>query len=460
TGKASLPSAAAAVRDAGRLSAGPQLAQEVAQLLGHRRAPGQLGEIAVGRQLQEVRVQEHAAQALVAQGLLLVAQAVLAVAGHRVAQRQGVDADLVGAAGVDLDLAQGGVAIVRLRYEARTRGLAFLVVDLDETLAAFQPALHQRGVDLARPALQAADQQREVALVRQAVAEGALGPQQRRPGLGEQQHAAGVAVEAVGQFQELVLAPAARRLDHAVGDAGAAVRGQARRLADGQVVRVLIDDGLAQLVQHRVRSAHRRAALGHPHRGDAHLLALHQLALGLGAAAADAHLAGAQQPVDVRLGHARQALEQEVVDALAVLAGADRHLAHAGRHRLGPGGGPLGLARTVRPAAAALRPGRNPGAPLARLGRPALGPPLVAPAAPRPRAARFRGRPRPVTAAAALACARHGCRPAGRETREIPSCCGDLGTDVSDSRGKLSNLKSLWHTNAPWTLVRGAADRC
>ncbi len=46
---------------------------------------------------------------------------------------------------------------------------------------------------------------------------------------------------------------------------------------------------------------------------------LHQFALGFGAAAVDPHLAGPQQPVDMRFGHATQLFDQEIIDPLAVL---------------------------------------------------------------------------------------------------------------------------------------------
>ena len=71
-------------------------------------------------------------------------------------------------------------------------------------------------------------------------------------------------------------------------------------------------------------------ATGRPDRRNPDLLALDQLALGLGAAAINPNLAGAQQTVNVRLGDARKLTNQEVIDALPVFPGADGNLADLG----------------------------------------------------------------------------------------------------------------------------------
>ncbi len=131
----------------------------------------------------------------------------------------------------------------------------------------------------------------------------------------------------MAELDVVVLAPRPHRLDHAEQDAAAAVRGQAGRLVEREVVLVLEDDRRAQPVQHVVGRPHRRAVVGPAHRRHADLVALGQAPVGLGAAAVHAHLARADDPVDGRARHPGQDPEQEVVEALAVLVAGDRNLA-------------------------------------------------------------------------------------------------------------------------------------
>src|SRR3569833_911768 len=131
-----------------------------------------------------MRMQKHPPQPFIAQRLLLFAPAVFAIAGNGVSQRQRVYANLMRAAGKDLDLAQRGVLVARADCEARMRRLAVLFDDLDTTLTGCEPAAHERGIHIVGAAAEPADEQREIALAGQALAEGVLGPQQAGPGLG------------------------------------------------------------------------------------------------------------------------------------------------------------------------------------------------------------------------------------------------------------------------------------
>src|SRR3546814_4028910 len=82
-----------------------------------------------------------------------------------------------------------------------------------------QAALDQRRVDFAILTAPLAEQQREITLLGFTVLERLLATQQGRASLGEQQHATGVAIQPMHQFNELVLVPCAYCFDHAVGHA-------------------------------------------------------------------------------------------------------------------------------------------------------------------------------------------------------------------------------------------------
>ena len=107
----------------------------------------------------------------------------------------------------------------------------------------------------------------------------------------------------------------AQLLDDAEADAAAAVHRDAGRLVDREQVLVLVHD--RELARRRGRRCRRRSAT--PHRRHAHLVAEREPRVGLGAALVDAHLAGADDAVDMGLRHALQQLaQQEVVEALAL----------------------------------------------------------------------------------------------------------------------------------------------
>jgi hypothetical protein len=77
----------------------------------------------------------------------------------------------------------------------------------------------------------------------------------------------------------------------------------------------------------------RRRCFGHAHGGHTNLVTLNQPGVGPRAATVDTHLARADDAVHVRLRHALQLAQQEVVQPLAGAALVDRDVAHVRRGR-------------------------------------------------------------------------------------------------------------------------------
>ena len=171
-------------------------------------------------------------------------------------------------------------------------------------------------VDHLQPGRPVAQHQRQVGLAGLAAAKLFLQGLQRAALLGDQQHAAGFTVEPVHQFQQACLRPRlAQLLDHAEAHARAAVHRHAGGLVDGDQVLVF--------QQHREFARRRRALrpghhpLGQAHRGHAHLVTGGQPGVGRRAAPVHPHLTAADDAVDVRLGHALEVAQEEVVQPLA-----------------------------------------------------------------------------------------------------------------------------------------------
>ena len=112
-------------------------------------------------------------------------------------------------------------------------------------------------------------------------------------------------------------------LDHAKAHAAAAVHGRACGFVDGNEVLVL---------QQQREFARRCRALGlvghffgHAHGRQAHLVARIDPGVGAGTAFVDAHLATADDAIDVGLGHTLELAQQKVVQPLARRFGIDLH---------------------------------------------------------------------------------------------------------------------------------------
>ena len=121
----------------------------------------------------------------------------------------------------------------------------------------------------------------------------------------------------------------------AVRDAAAAMRGDAGGLVDDDQVLVLEQDR-----RHQGRGKGRRrsiARLRRSHGRDADVVAGLNPVVRRHAGLVDAHLAAANDAVDMALGHAPGESEQEVVEALAGVLGVDPKVAGAvGRHGATP----------------------------------------------------------------------------------------------------------------------------
>ena len=170
---------------------------------------------------------------------------------------------------------------------------------------------------------------------------------QGRALLRDQQQAGGFLVEPVHEFEELRLrAGAAQLLDHAEGHAAAAMHGHAGGLVDRQQVIVFEHDRELARRRDRVRAALSRILRG-AHRRDAHVVADREPGVGARAAFVDANLAAADDAVHMRLRHALQQLDEEVVEPLAFGRFINRDMKH-GRRRAGPRRNGLGRGRRRR----------------------------------------------------------------------------------------------------------------
>lgn len=157
------------------------------------------------------------------------------------------------------------------------------------------------------------------------------------PPLRDDQAAARLAVEPVHEVEFGGLGTGGpEHLDHAVGHPAAAVHGDAGRLVEDQDVVVLVDDGPEHPLDERAarRAGARGRRFGLPHRRDPDPVARRDALVGPCALAVHAHLALAEQPVDVRPRDTLQVPDQEVVEPLAVVAFAGFDVANAARGRL------------------------------------------------------------------------------------------------------------------------------
>ena len=94
----------------------------------------------------------------------------------------------------------------------------------------------------------------------------------------------------MAKLDHRVFVPGADRFNNPKWQAGAAVRGIASGLVDGQIMLIFVDDGVSQALENFIRRAHGLALLGHANRRDSHLLTLGQLPLRLHAATVHSHL--------------------------------------------------------------------------------------------------------------------------------------------------------------------------
>jgi hypothetical protein len=158
---------------------------------------------------------------------------------------------------------------------------------------------------------------------------------QRRRLACNQQQPARIAIEAMHEFQALLIrARSAQRLDDAEAHAAATMDGNPGGLVDHQQLRVLVDDGGGDALEQRTGGAARWRRRTDPNRRYAHGVACLQPALGLGALAVDAHLALANHAENMGLGHISEDAGEEVVQSLALPPLVDLDLADLGAGKL------------------------------------------------------------------------------------------------------------------------------
>ena len=118
----------------------------------------------------------------------------------------------------------------------------------------------------------------------------------------------------------------AQLLDDAEAHPAAAVHRHAGRFV--QRDQVLVFEHHRELARRCNRLG---AAVGNAHRRHAHLVADGEPRIGGCATFVDAHFAGADHAIDMRLGHAFEPLDEEVVEPLALAAFIDRDAGHGER---------------------------------------------------------------------------------------------------------------------------------
>ena len=307
-------------RDLGRVQ---EPLGQAAEHFGERRGQGRAGlELAFGP-IEAVGVEELAFEALNAEAAVAVA----VVAGQGVSGGGGMDADLMHAAGFQFDFDQRRVAVVPQRAKQRARLLA-AVVDGDAAKAGTRAFPNQGRLDFDGGIAPAAAAEGQIAAADATLSQGLVESQQGRAIAGQQQAAAGVAVEAMAEQELAVLAPEDDQGLAEVGaEAAAAVNGEAGGFVDDDDVGIAVDHGVADpLGQLGVGSACGRGGGGDRRQAD--VVVVLKAVGSLDAAAVDADLAAAQQLVHMAFGHAFEVAGEEVVDALAGAVGG--HLEVAG----------------------------------------------------------------------------------------------------------------------------------
>src|SRR6185437_1041022 len=157
----------------------------------------------------------------------------------------------------------------------------------------------------------------------------------------QHQHARGVAIEPMDEARAL-LGIEAQCVEQPVQMAlgvGAALDGKAVRLVDDDEVVVLVQHGAADHLEvarpGRRRLAARRRRADVAQRRDADDLAGSDAIAGLGALAVDAHLAGAQQPLEAAMAEAREMPAEPAVEPELAVGGGDGNGLNAAHRRYG-----------------------------------------------------------------------------------------------------------------------------
>ena len=249
--------------------------------------------------------------------------AVLVVAGDGVPSERGVHADLVGAAGAEVDRQHRGTRAEEVDRRERRRRLLAARLDAHDALARRAGLGVERRVDRLLAEVPGALHERQVLLLDLSVAQQLVHHPKCRPVARDDEQAARVAVEAVGELEFLGRPRGPERLDQSVAEAATAVHREAGWLGDDQEVVVLVDDRRLDRLDEAGRGAPNaggRRLLDRADRWQADDVPGRDPLLGLGPLAVDPDLALAQQPVYAGLRQPLEGPDQPVVEALAVVA--------------------------------------------------------------------------------------------------------------------------------------------
>ncbi len=255
---------------------------------------------------------------------------------HHRTEEGGMDAKLVGAAGIGLHF-QPGQRLRRLLDDAIKGngmvGALFAMFGDAHTVAVRRLFLDQPGGDLVFTLGRNALDQRPVGLFRLAGAERLGEFHRRKPCAGDHQHAGGVTVEAVDEARLLALlvAPGLQHVVDVAGNARAALHRQSCRLVEDKNLVVLVQQHLLQhvgiaLVADRVAGELGVALLVDLERRDANRLARLDARIGFHSATIDANLAGAQELLQMAKAKAREMNLEPAVEPHARFAGLHHYL--------------------------------------------------------------------------------------------------------------------------------------
>ena len=265
-------------------------------------------------------MQEQPAQPVAAQLGIEGGVAVAIVTGQRMAGVRGVHPDLVRAP--------------RLQHRFHQRGRGVAGTDVEPggrrsagrrhgggALAATPSGGVQGHIDPLQRVRPVPPHEQHVALVPCAGPQARLQCGETGPVLGADQYAAGGLVQPMHEFQRCGV-HGAQRLDHPPVATGAGVHRHSGRLVQCQQVRILVqhppEQSLARLPRRRLPARRRGAHRRHPHQ----ITGLQAIGR-LHATLVHAHLALAQDTVDMGARYALELAEQVVVDPLSGLLGLD-----------------------------------------------------------------------------------------------------------------------------------------
>ncbi len=278
-------------------------------------------------------MQEQSFEPGPAHALVERAFAVFFIASHRVADVCAMDANLMGASGLDGHLAQTRIGIALKLAQVRDRRFA-LGVHAHHALAALQDRFAQGLTHRHARLGQSALQQGQVMLACPPFADLFLQCRQGRALAGKHEYATGVPVQSMHQFEAVLRSRCAQQFDCAKTDATAAVAGNSAGFVEHEEFAVLMQDGLLDPAQLSAGGRSWIIPLRSSHRRNSHLVPCLQAGIWLRPAPIDAHLASTKNTVDQAARHPLEATGKEIVDPLPGSIRLDLDYLHAVRDRI------------------------------------------------------------------------------------------------------------------------------